>query len=111
MTDQQASDFTPPWALTMWADGEAVYAELPMKPRSYIIRLPFTEAGLHKALMMLKDIHDQINKGPKYVLQDHPAVIKSRRGLSKARQAERAELRQKFGDHATEILRKRGLIK
>src|SRR5215831_5186073 len=61
-----AEYFRPPHAVTCWCDDRNVYVELPTKGQPYIQRFPITEAGFHKALSALKDIHDKI--GRNYVL-------------------------------------------
>lgn len=48
--------FRPPYAVTCWADAYDVYVEVPFGTTPYILRFPLTEAGLSKALKVLKDL-------------------------------------------------------
>lgn len=48
----------PPWAVTMWADNEFVYVELPCKEGPpYITKYSLTSAGLDKALKTMQQVH------------------------------------------------------
>jgi hypothetical protein len=42
----------PPWAATIWHDGQALYLRLP--DSGHICRLLYTEAGLSKALKLIR---------------------------------------------------------
>ena len=42
----------PPWAATIWYDGQALYLRLP--DSGHICRLLYTEAGLSKALKLIR---------------------------------------------------------
>jgi hypothetical protein len=42
----------PPWAATIWHDGAALYLRLP--DSGHICRLLYTEAGLSKALSLIR---------------------------------------------------------
>lgn len=64
MPSDAAKSFAPPYAVLMWSDGTAVYAECPFKDGTgtYIQRYPYNEGGLHKALMMLTEVHKIVGK-------------------------------------------------
>jgi len=48
----------PPWAVTMWSDMTAIYMELPVKDGPpYIQKLPYSEAGLSKALNIMNEAY------------------------------------------------------
>lgn len=55
----------PPWAVTIWADDNAVYVELPTSPGNppYVTRYPFTEAGLSKALWIMRKAYTSATAG------------------------------------------------
>ena len=97
--------FSPPHAVTCWVDDRNVYVELPTKGQPYIQRFPITEAGFHKALSALKDIHDKI--GRRYVLYTETDIKQAYRTKSKPKQTQftDAQIQQ-----AMEILKARGKI-
>ena len=100
-----AEYFRPPHAVTCWCDDRNVYVELPTKGQPYIQRFPITEAGFHKALSALKDIHDKI--GRNYVLY-------SQTDIKTAYQTKPKRQKTQFSDaqinRAMEILKARGKV-
>lgn len=90
----------PAWAVTMWADDNFVYMELPVKDGPpYITKHSYSEGALGKALGMMRDIHRKMNPpGGDFVIPKHPRIKASPVGT--------AEQRQK----AHEILKKMKII-
>ena len=49
----------PKWARRMWFDNEAIYMEMPVVGQVPIImKFPWTDAGLNKALKLMKVTYD-----------------------------------------------------
>lgn len=48
----------PEWAVTAWVDDRYVYVELPViTGPNYVTKFPLTEAGLSKALNLMRKTH------------------------------------------------------
>jgi hypothetical protein len=98
----------PPWARMMWYDAEAVYLEMPVKDSHPIImKYPFTDAGLFKALQMMKKVYD--SAGPHRDKNgwnlDHPIIKREREGAKP-----KPVLTTESRGVARAILRKLGMI-
>lgn len=94
-----APSFRPPYAVIAWADDVAVYVELPRKPIPYIMKFPLTEAGLSKALNVMRVRHRQEpTRYGNYKLPE-PAVTRPTPKFSDATR-----------ETARAILKKQGLI-
>ena len=62
MTATSTTTFSPPWAVTCWADDTHVYVELPAKSGPpYIQAFSLTTAGLDKALKLMRKLHKAKN--------------------------------------------------
>lgn len=96
-----ATDFRPPWAVTMWADDEAIYLEIPAKDGPpFIQRYLKTEGGLSKALALMVTTHRKHQpKGGSYKIVN-----------SFTRKSTINDFTQDQRETARAILRKHGLI-
>lgn len=74
MTASFAPSGRPTWAITCWADDVAVYVELPCKDGPpYITKYALTEAGLSKALSLMRELHRKAQPaGSSYSAPIHP---------------------------------------
>lgn len=61
MTDTIAPTGQPAWAVTAWADDNAIYIELRGQHGPCILRYPFSEAGLSKALHLMSSQHKKMD--------------------------------------------------
>lgn len=100
-----ASYFRPPHAVVCWVDEMNVYVELPMEPTPYIQKYPITEAGFHKALSALKDIHDRI--GRTYVLYTREDIKQAYRKKPEKIKPQFTEAQRNI---AMQILKARGKV-
>jgi len=97
----------PRWALQIWYDANNIYLELPTADGiGYMVKYPFSEAGLSKALNVMKFTHDQCHRknGTKTKVGDKPSTPVKRVG----RQPVQATDEQRESVRA--LLRKRGLV-
>lgn len=78
MTDTIARSARPVWAVTAWVDDNFVFVELPTTDApNYIMKFDLTEAGLSKALKLMRDTHRKAQPtGGYYKLPDQPIVRK-----------------------------------
>lgn len=76
MSAEVAQSAAPIYAIKVWADGLDLFAEIPGSP-AYVMRLPLTEAGLHKALNLLRKRHVEA-KGGRYKVPER--MIKGKQG-------------------------------
>ena len=103
MTATALTTAKPPWAITAWADDNAVYVEIPSPSGPYITRYPFTESGLSKALWLMRSHyvkHRPVADGPSKVSRH-----------AKVRDAKPSKFTQESRDRALDILKKAGVIK
>ncbi len=98
-TDSLAPTFRPPWAYTVWAGDNDIFMEIPCKKGPpYISRFPKTEAGLGKALAIMKDAYEAHKPAPPYA----PPKQDYRRRAVNFTESQR--------DNALEALKKAGII-
>lgn len=65
MTATAARSASPPWAVTAWCDETAVFVELPcVDGPPYITRYPLSEAGLSKALWLMREVYNKSRPTP-----------------------------------------------
>lgn len=73
-----AKSAKPVWAVTAWVDDNNVFVELPTTDApNYIMKFDLTEAGLSKALKLMRDTHRKAQPtGGYYQLPQQPIVRK-----------------------------------
>lgn len=75
-----ASTGRPAWAVIAWVDDNAVYIELPTDTVPYISKFPLTEAGLSKALGLMRDARRKQaithSGGQRILFERHPKLPK-----------------------------------
>jgi len=102
-----ASEFRPPWAVTMWVSDQHIFAEVPMsggQAPPYIAKFPLTSTGLGVALNCLKQIHDGLGH-----LRYEPPQVKVARKTKRTAKP-KVELSPEQNDRIKSILKKKGLI-
>lgn len=87
-TDTVAPTARPAWAVTAWADDNAIYIELPSIHGPCVLRYPFSESGLSKALHLMSSQHKKLNS-PIYQAPGVNPAYKPQGGFSE-QQRERA---------------------
>lgn len=95
MTAQSLSTARPPWAITAWVDTVNIYIELPCKDSvPYIMKFALSEAGLSKALWLLRERHEAGR--PLRIEKDtHPKISRHDPSATETqREAARAVLRK-----------------
>lgn len=60
MTDSIAPTGAPAWAVICWATDNDIFIELRGVHGPYITKYPLSEAGLSKALFLMKDCHKKM---------------------------------------------------
>lgn len=60
MTDSIAPTGAPAWAVICWADDNNIYIKLRGVHGPYITKYSLSEAGLSKALFLMKDCHTKM---------------------------------------------------
>lgn len=104
MSAQALTTAKPPWAVTVWADDNAIFLEIPCKDAPpYIQRYALSEAGLSKALYLMRA----------HYLKHKPATNGFGRShkLINAKLAKPSEFTQEARDRALSILKDKGLLK
>lgn len=99
----------PAWAITAWVDDSYVYTELPVKDGPPLIqKYAFSEAGLSKALGLMRNLHRKLSDPTvgQPQLQPHPNV-KHKRTLYRGKPIE-VSSEQRDMVHA--LLKKNGII-
>ncbi len=99
--------FKPPYAITCWADATHIFVELPTTSGPpYITKYPFTEAGLSKALWLMRSGYE---KAKPTITGDysraHPLIkhtSKAKAAVAKTTDEQRASARN--------VLKKMGII-
>lgn len=75
MSATAAPNFRPPHAVTMWCDDTRIFVELPAKEGPpYIIDFPLTEAGLSRAVNILKVEKKKVGASGKYKAEPDPRI-------------------------------------
>jgi hypothetical protein len=102
--NEKAPSYVPPNAAVCWVDERYVYVATPMGFEQYIQTFPLTEAGLHKALSLLKSRYAALPHGMVFTPMSVRPPPKPR---PKPKEPVGTPAQQA---RALEILRKRGLI-
>ncbi len=109
MSAYYSSTGRPAWAITAWVDDSYVYTELPVKDGPPLIqKYAFSEAGLSKALGLMRDLHRKLSDPTvgKPQLAQHP-MVKQGKTLYRGKPIEvSADQRQLVH----EMLKKAGII-
>lgn len=88
----------PPWAVTMWSDCNNVYVEIPTKSGPpYIMRFPTTEAGLSKALGIMRKAHDAAEAIYHYPTKQEVVTEAKSHAFTDGQRAETRNLLRKMG--------------
>lgn len=105
--NDKAQSYVPPNAAVCWVDERYVYVAIPMGLEQYIQTFPLTEAGLSKALGLLKARHVSAAKQG-YVFTPINTRIVVQRTKAKPKEPVGTTTQQSA---ALEILRKRGMLR
>lgn len=79
----------PTWAVVAWVDDNSVFIELPCKDGPpYIQKFAFSDAGLSKALGLMRDLHrKQRPQGGTYAFAKHPKIKAAKGDFTEAQRA------------------------
>jgi len=101
MSASFAESGRPPWAVIAWTDYTNVYIELPSKEGPpYIQSFALSEAGLSKALHLMRDLHKR--DLPRYGTHKVVQPVIQRKGAAQGSEASRDKVR--------ELLKRKGII-
>ena len=101
--DTFASDYIPPHAVTCWVDETAVYCAIPaLSGPPLINRYPLTEAGLSKALDVLRKSRDLALR--------HGKAAPARKASPVVTKIEKVKADDATREQARAVLKKMGII-
>jgi hypothetical protein len=107
MSASYSASGKPAWAITCWVDDSFVYTEIPCTDGPPLItKHAFSEAGLSKALGMMRDLHRKLApQGGYHKLVPHPIVNKT---IKRGKMIQPTDEQRKM---VHDILKKSGIIK
>lgn len=91
MKDQTAATARPAWAKYTWCDENAIYIELDGQHGPCVLKYPFTEGGLGKALHLMRDQHKK-HDSPIYQAQGVNAAYKPKGDFNEASREKAREI-------------------
>lgn len=112
MSDK-AQSYVPPNAAVCWVDDRYVYVATPMGLEQYIQTFPLTEAGLSKALNVLKVRYESLPPGNVFtpIRQPEPRVRIAKRWSGEPSKRKQEPMTKERADAVMEILKKRGMLR